>query len=108
MDEARNSLTERAEASRELDDMMSACQISSLSGEGIELLLEQIETQLTAHDHILNVRVTPDAFTARAWLHENGQVLDESSGKNGIFLMKVRLSESDAGRFRAKNARLVQ
>jgi len=107
-DEARNSLTERAEASRELDDMMSACQISSLSGEGIELLLEQIETQLTAHDHILNVRVTPDAFTARAWLHENGQVLDESSGKNGIFLMKVRLSESDAGRFRAKNARLVQ
>jgi len=107
-DEARHSLTERAEASRELPDMMSACQISCLSGEGLELLLEQIETQLTAYDHILNVRITPDAFTARAWLHENGQVLEESSGKNGVFLMKVRLSESDAGRFRAKNGRLVQ
>jgi len=88
--------------------MMSACQISCLTGEGLDGLLEQIEMQLTAYDHILNIRITPDAFTARAWLHENGQVLDESSGKNGVFLMKVRLSEADAGRFRAKNGRLVQ
>lgn len=107
-DEARASLTERADASREIADMINACQISCLTGEGLDALNVEIERQLTANDHVLNVKISPSAFTARAWLHENGQVLEESSGRNGIFLMKVRLSESDAGRFRNKHSALVQ
>lgn len=102
------SLAERAQASRDLDDMMSAYQISCLTGEGIDVLKAGIEDALTANDHVLQVKITPDAFSVRAWLHENGQVLEESSGKLGIVEMTVRLSESDAGKFRLRHRQLLQ
>ncbi|WP_409433724.1 GTPase HflX [Litorimonas sp. RW-G-Af-16] len=107
-EDAANSLQERALASQEMMSMMSSYAVSCLTGEGMDALQEGIQEALTADDHVLDIKITPDAFSARAWLHENGHVLEESSGKLGVVKMKVRLSESDAGRFRVSHPELLQ
>ncbi len=100
-------LAERASASRTHIDMIDAFEVSCLTGEGIADLESGIEEVLTRNDHILDVRVTPANFSARAWLHENGQVLRDESGQGGVAEMQVRLSESDAGKFLARYKELI-
>ena len=105
-EEARH-LSERAGASRTYIDMIDAFEVSCMSGDGIETLENGIEEVLTRNDHILDVLVTPSNFSARAWLHENGQVLREETGDGGAVEMQVRLSESDSGKFLARHKELI-
>ena len=100
-------LQERAAASRTMMDMMDAFIVSCLNGDGLEALENGVEEALTRNDDILDVRVTPQSFSARAWLHQNGQVLTETEAEGGITLMQVRLSDSDAGKFRSKYNDLI-
>jgi len=100
-------LSERANATRTLADMMDAFEISCLTGEGIEQLENGIEEALTRNDHILDVKITPANFSARAWLHENGQVLRDDMDDDGTVLMQVRVNESDAGKFLARYRDLI-
>lgn len=106
-EEQARHLSERAAASRTHADMIDAFEISCLTGEGITDLEHGIEEVLTRNDHVLDVRVTPANFSARAWLHENGQVLRDESGEGGVAKMKVRLSESDAGKFLSRYKELI-
>jgi GTP-binding protein HflX len=101
----RAALADRARTDAALTD---AFMVSCLSGEGMEALLAGIEDALTRGDEVLDVRITPQAFSAHAWLHQNGQVLAEETADTGHVEMTVRLSESDAGKFRARHAELVQ
>ena len=105
-EEARH-LAERAAASRTHIDMVDAFEVSCLTGDGIEALENGIEEVLTRNDHVLDVRVTPANFSARAWLHENGQVLRDEAAEGGTAIMQVRLSESDAGKFLARYKGLI-
>ena len=105
-DSARH-LSERAAASRTYADMIDAFEVSCLTGNGVAELELGIEEALTRNDHILDVRVTPAFFSARAWLHQNGQVLRDETGEGGIAEMQVRLSESDAGKFLARHKDLI-
>jgi len=105
-DDARH-LTERASASRTYIDMIDAYEVSCLTKDGITELELGIEEALTRNDHILDIIVTPAHFSARAWLHQNGQVLRDEPGDGGTAEMQVRLSESDAGKFLAKHKDLI-
>ncbi len=105
-DDARH-LSERAAASRTYIDMIDAFEISCLTGGGVPQLELGIEEALTRNDHILDVIITPAHFSARAWLHQNGQVLRDEPGEGGTAEMQVRLSESDAGKFLAKHKDLI-
>lgn len=98
------SLAERARTEALLTDSFV---VSCLSGAGIGGLLEGVEEALTRSDEILDVTITPDAFSARAWLHENGYVIEEAPGDAGAVSMTVRLTESDAGKFRARFSELM-
>lgn len=104
----REALKERAAATLDFDDMMNAFLISCLSGEGLSDLLLGVEEALSANDHTISVTIDPANFSARAWLHSHGHVLEEDMRKSGNVDMTVRLSESDNGKFRAKYARLVR
>ena len=106
-EEQARHLAERAAASRTHIDMMDAFEVSCLTGDGIAELVSGIEEVLTRNDHVLDIRVTPSQFSARAWLHQNGQVLSDESGEGGVAEMKVRLSESDAGKFLARYKELI-
>lgn len=105
-DDARH-LSERAAASRTHIDMIDAFEVSCLTEGGIAKLELGIEEALTRDDHILDICVPPANFSARAWLHQHGQVLNDEPGEGGTAEMKVRLSESDAGKFLAKHKDLI-
>jgi len=106
-EEPARHLSERASASRTYADMMDAFEISCLTGEGVSELELGIEEALTRNDHILDIRITPGHFSARAWLHQNGQVLKDEPGEGGTADMQVRLSESDAGKFLSRHKDLI-
>jgi len=105
--ETRAELTERAMAQRSAPDVTPAYVISCHEETGLDGLVDGIEAALTAHDEILNVVIAPKDFDVRAWLHKNGFVLSESMDDSGTFNMRVRLSESDAGKLRARHKDLV-
>lgn len=102
--ETTDSLADRARTEASLTD---AFVVSCLSGDGIEDLLAGIEEALTREDELLDVTITPQAFSAHAWLHQNGHVLEETAGEGGEVKMTVRLNESDAGKFRSRHKDLV-
>jgi GTP-binding protein HflX len=104
----REALNERASATLDFNDMMNAYLVSCYSGEGLTELVLGIETALSANDQLLSVTIDPANFSARAWLHSHGHVLEEDVRKSGNVDMSVRLSESDLGKFRSKYAKLVR
>lgn len=96
-----------AERSRTEATLTDSFVVSCLSGEGIDTLLDGVEEALTRSDEVLDVTISPKSFSARAWLHENGHVLDEATGEAGAVKMRVRLSETDSGKFRARHSELI-
>jgi GTP-binding protein HflX len=106
-EEQSNEVSQLADRARTEAFLNDAFLVSCLSGDGIEELLAGVEEALTRQDEVLGITITPKLFSARAWLHENGHVLEEVTGDTGSIKMTVRLTETDAGKFRAKHAELI-
>ena len=102
-----DSISERAEASRELEDMIPAFPVSCHQERGLDVLQDGIEQMLTRGDEVISVEIPPQNYDVRAWLHKNGHVISERTRRNGNCEMDVRLSESDAGKLRARHSALV-
>lgn len=102
-----DSISERAEASQQLETMISAYPVSCHKKTGLEDLQMGIEAMLTRGDEIISVEIPPQKYDVRAWLHKNGYVISEKTRRNGNCEMNVRLSESDAGKLRARHSELV-
>lgn len=102
-----DSITERSEASRQLEDMIPAYALSCHKQTGLDVLQGGIEMMLTRGDEIISVEIPPQNYDVRAWLHKNGHVINEKTRRNGNCEMDVRLSESDAGKLRARHSALV-
>jgi len=102
-----DSISERAEASQQLEDMIPAYPVSCHNKTGLDVLQDGIEAILTKGDEILSVEIPPKNYDVRAWLHKNGHVISEKTRRNGNCEMNVRLSESDAGKLRARHNDLV-
>ena len=102
-----DTISERAQASLDLDDMMEAYPVSCHKKQGLEALTEGIERAVTQGDEILNVEIPPHKYDVRAWLHKNGYVMNEKTRRNGNCEMQVRLSESDTGKLRARHGELI-
>lgn len=103
----RETVESLAERARTEASLLDAFVVSCLSGAGVDDLLDGVEEALTRGDEVMDVTVTPQAFSAHAWLHQNGHVLEEAPGEGGKIKMTVRLSESDAGKFRSKHQTLI-
>ena len=102
-----DSISERSEASRQLEDMIPAYPVSCHKQTGLDVLQEGIEATLTRGDEIISVEIPPQNYDVRAWLHKNGHVINEKTRRNGNCEMDVRLSESDAGKLRSRHKELV-
>ncbi|HEV2817470.1 MAG TPA: GTPase HflX [Allosphingosinicella sp.] len=86
----------RAEAARRQDVAV----ISSLTGEGIAGLLDQVSERLRAANKVRTVTVPASDGELIAWLHANGEVLShDHEGLETAFV--VRLSDIDWARFQA-------
>jgi len=100
-------VAERSQASIELEDMIPVYPVSCHKKQGLEVLKEGLEMALTKGDEVLHVDVPPQNYDVRAWLHKNGHVISEKTKRNGTCEMDVRLSESDAGKLRARHGAFV-
>ena len=85
-------------------DATPAYLVSAQTGQGLDDLRNGIETHLSLDDRTLLVTIAPTDYAARAWLFENGDVLQEAAGQGGVSEMTVRLSDVDAGKFRQRFA----
>lgn len=84
-------------------DQPEAVVISALKEQGIDNLLDQIDLALSRDDIRLKVHLKPEQADALAWLHAQGEVLEERiNPETGQTFAVVRLSQADAGRFEAR------
>ena len=74
--------------------------ISALSGEGLEALLTLAAERLREGTSIVEIRLPVSAGEAIAWLHANGEVLDQAHEDMEVALT-VRLSGANWARFQA-------
>ena len=75
--------------------------ISALGGEGVATLERRISQRLLAGSRIHRVRLDAGDGQTMAWLHQHGEVLDQSLDGEKLTLM-VRLSPAEWSRFQAR------
>lgn len=75
--------------------------VSSVTGEGVDDLLELIEHRLSAHQEVLNIEVAPTDGALVHWLYENTQVLERSDGEMGSTALTVRLPGPKLGQLKS-------
>jgi GTP-binding protein HflX len=90
----------RAEAARREDVVL----ISALTGEGVEDLLECAASHLRKGSEVRTVKLSLEDGETIAWLHANGEVLDQRFECEGRAEVDVRLSAADWARFEARQA----
>jgi GTP-binding protein HflX len=90
----------RAEAERRDNVVL----MSALTGEGLDRLLECASTHLREGSIVRTVRLAVDEGDTIAWLHANGEVIDQRFECEGTAELDVRLSSADWARFDARQA----
>jgi GTPase len=82
------------------DDVVA---LSALSGEGVERLVTEVATKLTAGHRRYRLTLDTADGAGAAWLHAHGEVLDQVvEGDRATY--EVRLSEADYDRFIQRSA----
>ncbi len=75
--------------------------VSAHTGVGTDKLLEAIEERLARHDERVAITLPLDDGRTRAWLYENGRVLEETENDDGIRVVAM-MNARAAGRLRHK------
>lgn len=76
--------------------------VSALTGEGVDALLERIDTLLTSGSRTYRIALAASDGRKLAWLHQHGQVTDETPGEvdgQPGTTATVRLTPKEYGRF---------
>ncbi len=79
-----------------------AVAVSALTGDGIEALLQLIEKSILGGQQEIEIVLAPEQGRARAWLHQKGDVVDESPENDGASHLVVRLSVERLGQFKSE------
>ena len=89
-----------AEAARR-EDVVA---VSALTGEGVDRLLADVATKLTAGHRRYRIALDPADGAGAAWLHQHGDVLDqEIEGDRTVY--EVRMAPADHERFTTRFSR---
>ena len=76
--------------------------VSSLTGDGIDRLLDRVEGRLAKSSVLYEITLDPADGQGMAWLHQRGEVLDRKSFEDGRSKLTVRLDDDTAGQAQAK------
>jgi GTP-binding protein HflX len=79
-----------------------AVAVSALAGDGMDDLLKLIERCLLGGRLEIELDLSPAQGRARAWLHQNGDVVEERSEADGTSHLAVRLSTERLGQFKSE------
>ena len=96
--ERRDSMTTLAASA----DSPPAAAVSALTGEGLGDLLTLIEKALLRGRTEVHLTLGLADGKARAWLHQNGEVMGETQQDDGGANLTVRLAPERLGQFRAE------
>jgi GTP-binding protein HflX len=95
---------ERREAvlyqARHRDDVVA---VSALTGEGVDRLTATVADLLTAAHRRYRIALDPADGASAAWLHQHGEVLDQSVERNEA-VYEVRMAPADHERFMTRFA----
>ncbi len=83
-------------AANRLDD--TPVLTSAATGSGLEAVLEIIDTRLSVHEEVLNIKVPVEQGGLLSWLHENTTMLDITTDDVGTALCTVRIDAERKGR----------
>jgi GTP-binding protein HflX len=92
----------RAEASRSDDPAL----VSAIEGSGTDALLALIDRRLAATRSVVELEVGYEAGELLAWLHDRGEVLEQTDDGQGLRL-KVAISPAERARLSARLGRPV-
>ncbi len=93
----QEALNERAAAHKAKRDI---CILSAATGEGVAQLVSGISEKLSRHHVADEILLEHKDGRKLAWLHENGQILAQKQGEDGV-MVNVRMSARNWGRFQA-------
>ena len=71
--------------------------VSSITGDGIQSLLERVEQRLAKSSVLYEFTLDPSNGKGMAWLHQRGEVLDRKAFEDGRTKLTVRLDADSAG-----------
>jgi len=71
----------------------SSIAISAISGEGIDDLLEEIESRVAGVLQEMTIQVTPARMGALDWIYRNSQVLSRRDNDDGSLTLRLRATE---------------
>ena len=76
--------------------------VSAVTGEGVPLLLAEIERRISGHDEIIDVMLPPSAGKLAHWLHENAEVVSREVDEAGQTHYRVRVDAIRKARLEAR------
>ncbi|MDE2384980.1 MAG: GTPase HflX [Alphaproteobacteria bacterium] len=82
--------------------------VSSLTGEGIDHLLDLVELRLARSSNLFEIVFEPSDGMGLAWAHQRGEVLDRQVDEKGRTTLTLRLDENAAGQAKAKFGRAIK
>ena len=82
--------------------------VSSLTGEGIDRLLDAVENRLGKSSTLYNITIDPSDGKGLAWLYQRGEVFETKSFEDGRTLLTVRLDDDTAGQAEAKFGKMMK
>jgi GTP-binding protein HflX len=77
-------------------------QLSALTGEGIDRLIDAIEARLSESRQTLEVSIDPADGAGLSWLYRHSEVLGKDMRDDGRLWLTVRADADNAARVRAK------
>jgi GTP-binding protein HflX len=76
--------------------------VSSLTGEGIDRLLDSVENRLGKSSTLYDIMIDPSDGKGMAWLHQRGEVFERKAFEDGRTQLTVRLDDDTAGQAQAQ------
>ncbi|MGN6460256.1 MAG: GTPase HflX, partial [Pseudolabrys sp.] len=77
-----------------------AVPVSALTGEGIDRLIDMVETRISANRLTFTLDLDPADGEGISWLHRHAEVLDKALRDDGRFAVTVRVDPAKAERVR--------
>lgn len=103
VDLVSGAIRDGLEAERQrVSEQMIAVPVSSITGEGLEDLLSEIEAILDAGRARFLAKLTSRDGALRAWLHANTQVEDETFAESGDAHLSISVTRDEFGRMAAR------
>jgi GTP-binding protein HflX len=76
--------------------------VSALTGDGLDRLLDMVETRLATKRIVLDLVLDPADGAGVSWLHRHAEVMDKHLRDDGRLAMTVRADATNAERIRGK------